>query len=257
MDYCGLNRISVPDKYPIPNVDELIDKLHGVTIFSKIDLRADYHLIGVHPPDIHKTTFRTHSSHYEFVEMPFGLMNAPSTFQAAMNDLFRPYLRKFILVFFDNILIYIPNMQLHQDHLRTTLQLLVSNSFANAKKCLFGRQQIGFLGHVITSRGVAVDPEKISAVLEWPIPRNVKELRGFLGLTSYYRRFVRNYGAIVRPLTELTKRDDFHQSPQEEKAFNLLNNALTTAPVLHLPNFSQSFTVECDASSEGIGAILL
>lgn len=149
-------------------------------------------------------------------------------------------------------------MQSHLKHLHTTLKLLSSNTFfANAKKCLFGQQQIGFLGHMITPRGVVVDPDKVSAVCEWPIPSNVKELRGFLGLTRYYRRFVRNYGAIAHPLTEITKKDSFRWSPEAEKAFNCLKKALISVPVLQLPNFLLPFTVECDASSEGIGAILL
>lgn len=190
--------------------------------------------------------------------MPFGLTNAPSIFQSAMNDLFRPYLRKFILVFFDDILIYSPNLQHHQKHIQTALNLLSTDSyFANPKKCLFGQPKIGFLGHVISREGVAVDPETNSAMMTWPLPKNVKELRGFLGLTGYYMRFVRNYGIITRVLTDLTKKDAFLLTLKAEVAFEQLKQVLTTVPVLLLPDFNQQSTVECDASTQGVGAILL
>jgi len=155
-------------------------------------------------------------------------------------------------------MIYSPDPQTHQQHLQTVLHLLSVNSFfANPKKCLFGQHQVGFLGHVISQDGVAVDSEKIYAVLEWPVPKNVKEIRGFLGLTGYYRRFVKNYGIIARPLTELTKKDAFTWHAKVEQVFQNLKRILTSVPVLRLPDFTQQFTVECDASSDGVGAILL
>lgn len=190
--------------------------------------------------------------------MPFGLTNAPSTFQAAMNDLFRPHLRKFILVFFDDILVYSPSMEQRLKHLRIALQLLSDNHFlAKASKCHFSQTQISFLGHVVSAKGVAVDQDKVQAVQDWPVPSNVKELREFLGLTGYYRRFVRNYGVIARPLTDLTKKNAFKWSPAAHNAFQQLKHVLTSVPVLHLTDFNKSFTVECDTSTEGIGAILL
>lgn len=181
VDYRSLNQITSPDIYPIPNIDELLDELHGASIFSKIDLRSEYHEIRISPADIHKTAFRTHSGHYEFVVMPFGLTNAPSTFQLAMNDLFRPYLRKFILVFFDDILVYSPTLTQHQEHLQIAIQTHHTHSYyANAKNCLFGQPQVNFLGHTISQASIGVDPQKINAVLEWPKPSNVKELRGWV-----------------------------------------------------------------------------
>ncbi|KAJ7957493.1 Ty3/gypsy retrotransposon protein [Quillaja saponaria] len=257
VDYQALNKLTIPDKYPIPNIDELLDELNGAKVFSKIDLRSGYHQIRVNPKDIPKTAFRTHSGHYEFVVMPFGLTNAPSTFQATMNDLFRPHLRKFILVFFDDILTYSKDEIQHQLHLREALSLLQGHQFyAKSSKCLFAKSQINFLGHVISENGVQVEKEKVATVQAWPIPTNVKKLRGFLGLTYYYRRFVKNYGLIAHPLTNLTKKNAFQWTPAANEAFSRLKEALTTVPVLRLPDFSQEFTVESDASSEGVGAIL-
>lgn len=175
VDYRELNKCTVPDKYPIPVIQELLDELHGAQWFSRLDLRAGYHQIRLAPEDISKTGFWTHSGHYEWLVMPFGLQNAPSTFQAAMNDLFRPFLRRFILVFFDDILIYSPDWASHVDHLRQALSLLASGSFVvNPKKCAWAQRSIDYLGHVVSVEGVKMDPSKVLAVLQWPMPHSVK-----------------------------------------------------------------------------------
>ncbi|CAM8904962.1 unnamed protein product [Rhodiola kirilowii] len=211
----------------------------------------------MHPTDIFKTAFRTHDGHYEFLVMPFGLSNAPSTFQALMNDLFRPVLRRFVLVFFDDILVYSHTWEEHLTHLREVLNVLHSNSFiVKLSKCVFGRKIIAYLGHIISQLGVAVDPDKVKDVVDWKSPRDVKQSKDFLGLTGYYRNFVEHYALIAEPLTKLLRKDCFMWSSDSQEAFDKLKQALPSTPTLGLLDFSARFEVQTDASSIGIGAVL-
>ncbi|XP_062104134.1 uncharacterized mitochondrial protein AtMg00860-like [Humulus lupulus] len=175
-----------------------------------------------------------------------------------MNRLFSPFLRRFVIVFFYDILIYSRNISDHVFHLRMVLQLLQDNSFyAKVTKCSFFQSTIDYLGHLVSAKGVSVDPSKIAAMCDWPTPTSVKQLRGFLGLTGYYRRFVAHYASVAAPLTDLLKKDSFQWSSEASQAFEKLKAAMTSTPVLQLPDFSQDFIVETDASNIGIGGVLM
>jgi len=211
----------------------------------------------MHPDDVHRTAFRTHYGHFEFLVMPFGLTNAPATFQALMNDILKPFLRRFVLVFFDDILIYSSSWEEHVQQVQLVFQLLRANTlFIKQSKCFFGETQVAYLGHIISADSVAMDPAKVTAVEAWPRPRTARALRGFLGLTGYYRKFIAGYGAIAEPLTALLKGAAFTWTPQADAMFLALKERLISAPLLQLPDFSKRFYVDCDASGTGFGAVL-
>lgn len=189
--------------------------------------------------------------------MPFGLSNAPSFFQATMNQLFQPYLRKRIIVFFDDILIYIKMIVDHLLHLENAFRILVSGQFSlKLSKCMFAQQQLEYLGHIVAGEGVRPVPEKVQAIQTWPTPHSPRALRGFLGLAGFYRQFIRGYTTLEASLTKLLSHGQFQWSPEANDAFQKLKDTITTSPVITLPNFKALFVVETDASGTGMGAVL-
>jgi hypothetical protein len=259
VDYRSLNEVTIKNKYPLPRIDDLFNQLKGAKYFSKVDLRSGYHQLKIRESDIPKTTFVTRYGKYEFTVMSFGLTNAPTYFMNLMNKVFMEELDKFVIVFIDDILVYSKSVEEHEQHLRVVLgKLRAHKLYAKFSKCEFWLEKISFLGHILTAEGVAVDPEKVETVSNWRQPTNVSEIRSFLGLAGYYRRFIEGFSKIARPMTELLKKEKkFNWTESCEKSFQELKRRLTTTPVLTLPDIQQDFVVYCDASRQGLGCVLM
>ncbi|WVZ73567.1 hypothetical protein U9M48_021856 [Paspalum notatum var. saurae] len=259
VDYRALNDVTIKNKYLLPRIDDLFDQLQGACMFSKIDLRSGYHQMKIRPFDIPKTTFITRFGLYEYTVMSFGLTNAPAYFINLMNNVFMEYLDKFVVVFIDDILNYSKTEEEHQEHLRLVLQKLREHKlYAKLSKCEIWLDKVPFLGHIVSKGGIMVDPSKISSVMDWKVPEMVKEVRGFLGLVGYYRRFIESFSRIAKPMTSLLEKGVlFIWTKERQAAFDELKKRLTTAPVLTLLDLTKSFTVYCDASKEGLGCVLM
>ena len=257
VDSRAINKITIKYRYPIPRLEDMLDELHGSKVFSKIDLRSGYYQIRIREGDEWKTAFKTKGGLYEWLVMPFGLSNAPSTFMRLMNQVFRPYIGKFVVVYFDDILVYSKNEHEHQDHLTQVMLVLEREKlFGNLKKCSFFTPEVTFLGYIVSEDGIKVDEGKVEAIRSWPIPKSIHDVRAFHGLASFYRRFIRNFSTIMAPMTEVIKGTSFIWNPKAQSAFEDVKAKLTQAPVLSLPCFSKVFEVECDASGVGIGGVL-
>ncbi|GJT71004.1 putative reverse transcriptase domain-containing protein [Tanacetum coccineum] len=224
-----------------------------------IDLRSGYHQLRVREEDIPKTAFRTRYGHFEFTVMPFGLTNAPAIFMDLMNRVCKPYLDKFVIVFIDDILIYSKSEEEHEVHLKAILDLLKKEKlYAKFSKCEFWLQEVQFLGHVVNRDGIHVDPSKVESVKNWKIPESSTEIRSFLGLAGYYRRFIENFSKIAKPLTLLTQKNKTYVwGNEQDEAFRILKEKLCNAPVLALPDGPDDFVVYCDASKQGFGCVLM
>ena len=259
VDCRAINHITVNYRHPITRLDDMLDELHGSCVFSKFDLESEYHQIRMKEGDEWKTAFKTKYGLYEWLVMPFGLTNAPSTFMRLMNHVLRAFIGKFVVVYFDDILIYSKSLHDHVSHLQLVLDVLRKEKlYANLKKCTFCTDKLVFLGFVVSSKGIEVDEEKIKAIQEWPTPSSVNNVRSFHGLASFYRRFIKDFSTIAAPLTEVIKKNvTFKWGEEQEKAFQLIKHKLTHAPLLALPNFFKMFKIECDASGVGIGAVLM
>ena len=259
VDCRGVNNITIRYRHAIPRLDDMLDELSGSTIFSKVDLRSGYHQIRMKLGDEWKTAFKTKFGLYEWLVMPFGLTNAPSTFMRLMNEVLRAFIGRFVVVYFDDILIYSRSLEEHLEHLRAVfIALRDARLFGNLGKCTFCTDRVSLLGYVVTPQGIEVDKAKIEAIESWPQPKTVTQVRSFLGLAGFYRRFVRDFSTIAAPLNELTKKDvPFLWGTTQEEAFTVLKDKLTHAPLLQLPDFNKTFELECDASGIGLGGVLL
>nr|GEW98112.1 putative reverse transcriptase domain-containing protein [Tanacetum cinerariifolium] len=259
IDYKELNKLTVKNRYPLPRIDDLFDQLQGYSVYSKIDLRTGYHQLRIREEDIPIIAFRTRYGHYEFRVMPFGLTNAPAVFMDLMNRVCKPYLDKFVIVFIDDILIYSKDKEKHEEHLKTILELLKREQlYAKFSKCDFWLESVQFLGHVIDSEGVHIDPAKIAAIKNWATPTTPTEVRQFLGLPGYSQRFIEGFSLISKPLTKLTQKNKkFEWEMETEEEFKTLKQKLCCAPILALPKGSNDFVVYRDASLRGFGAVLM
>ena len=259
IDNRKINKVTVKNKYSLPRIEDLFDQLKGVGVFSKIDLRSGCYQLRVKDVDVSETTFRTRYGHYEFLVMPFGLTNALAAFMDFMNRVFQPYLDQFVVVFIDDILVYSRDELEHEQHLKIVLQILREKKlYAKHIKCDFWINKVSFLGHIVYVEGIRVDPVKIEAVVNWKPPRSLTEVRSFLGLAGYYRRFVKGFSVIASPHTKfLRKGVKFEWSYKCQNSFEQLKEMLVEAPVLTQPTSGKEYTLYSDASSIGLGCVLM
>jgi hypothetical protein len=259
VDYRALNAVTIKNKYPLPRIDDLMDQLRQAKFFSKIDLRSGYHQMKIRLEDIHKTTFVTRYGQYEYTVVSFGITNAPAYFMNMINKVFMDELDKCVIIFIDDILVFSKIAEEHEEHLSIVLEKLRQQQlYAKFSKCQFWMEEVAFIGYVLLAKGVVIDPSKIEAVSKWQSPKSMTEIRSFLGLAGYYRRFIDNFSKIAKPMTELFKSNMSHVwSDKCEAIFQELKTRLTTTPILTFPDASKDFVVYYDASRQGLGCVLM
>ena len=259
IDYRKLNDITIKDSYALPFIDELISSVRGAKIFSALDLYSGYHQIPMNPNDIEKTSFTTKFGNYNFKVMPFGLTNAPATFQREMNRILLPLIGNCLFVYIDDIVVYSKSVEEHLEHLKQVFEIFSKyNLSLNLQKCKFFQKSVEVLGHVLTPDGLKTMPSKVQSIALWEPPRDVGELRSFLGLASYYRKFIQNFSMRAEPLFKLLKKNqEYIWTPDCNDAFEDIRQYLLSDPILIYPDFEKEFIVRTDASTQGIGAVLL
>ena len=259
IDYRALNKITIKNRYPLPRIDDLLDQLKHAIYFTKLDLRSGYHQIRVAENDAWKTTFKTKQGLYEWLVMPFGLCNAPATFMRVMNDVFRPFIDDFVIVYLDDILVFSKTWAEHILHVKKVLDVLRKEKlYVKMSKCEFAKTSLVYLGHIIGGGHLRVDPAKVAVIVNWPRPNTVTEIRSFLGAVQYWRKFIYGFSSIDAPLHALTSiKEIFRWGGKHQKAFDTLKKKINTAPVLTLPDLQQPFEIETDASGFAMGAVLM
>jgi hypothetical protein len=259
VDYQSLNGVTIKNKYSLLRIEDLFDQMKGVSLFSRIDLRSGYHQLKIRESDIPKTAFRTRYGLYEYTVMSFGLTNAPAYFMYLMSKVFMEYLDKLVVVFIDDILIFSKTKEEHEEHLRLVLEKLRSHKlYDKFSKCDFWSIEVAFLGHIISTGGISVDPGKVSDVPNWIPPTTASEIWSFPGLAGYYRRFIKDFSKIAKPMTKLLEKNKaFEWTKECQTSFEEIRKRLTSALVLILPDLTKKFDIYCDASRQGLGCLLM
>lgn len=258
VDYRPLNKVTKRDEYPLPRIDDMLDSLGGSAWFTSLDLASGYWQVEMEPSDREKTAFITQFGTYQFTVMPFGLCNAPATFQRLMDEVLHDELWKIVVVYLDDLNIFSKTFDDHLKHLRIVFDRLKKAGLKlNPEKCRFTSSELAFLGHVISKDGIRTDPDKIEKVKNFPEPKNLTQLRGFLGLASYYRRFIKDFSKIANPLNKLLKKSvPYAWKKEQQQAFDYLKECLISSPILTYPNWDRPFTLFTDASTFALGAVL-
>ena len=259
VDYRALNRITKRNNTPLPRSDEMLDQLGGARVFSKLDLKTGFHQIRVRPEDVEKTAFNTKYGQFEYLVMPMGLRNAPATFQSLMNRIFHDCIDEFLVVYMDDLLVFSKNEEEDLPHVETVFSRLKEHQlYVSARKCEFLRSEIQFLGLIVGTEGVRVNPEKAEVLRTWPRPETLTELRSFLGLLQFFRRFIKSFSGIAAPLTNLTRKEQgIHKWDAKcDQAFEELKAAITSPPILVAPDWENKFGGHVDASQLAVGGTL-
>lgn len=259
VDYRELNKVTISNSYPLPLISEILNRLAKAKIYSKLDLKGAYNLVRIKEGDEYKTTFVTKYGSYEYLVMPFGLKNAPACFQNMMNHIFKDILDKYCVVYLDDILVYSDNLEEHINHVKNVLNILQNNNLClKLEKCEFHKDMVDFLGYRISSSGITMDPSKLTSILQWDYPKSKRDIQVFLGFANFYRRFIKDYSLIAKPLTDSLKDSErFECNEGARKAMDELKNKFTTAPILIHPNLEKQFFIEADASDYAIGSVLM
>jgi hypothetical protein len=258
VDYRGLNKATIKNRYALPLISQIIPTLSKAKIFTALDLKGAYNLVRIKTGDEWKTAFRTRFGHFEYLVMPFGLTNAPAVFQHLMNDIFRDVLDMFVVIYLDDILIFSEDPKDHDIHVRLVLERLRKHKlFCNKKKCHFSVEEINFLGYKISSKGISMDPKKVDSISTWPVPKKVNDVQSFLGFANFYRKFIHRFSCLAKPLTLLLKKDSkFNWTADCQKAFDAIKDSFSSAPFLGHPNFEKKFYLEVDSSDYAAGGVL-